>query len=107
MYYISKSFEIAGAHRLHLQYESKCNNLHGHNWTITIYCKAEQLENGMVQDFTVIKQKISKRLDHRFINDIIENPTAENIAKWICEQVDKCYKVRVVESEGNEAIYEI
>jgi len=30
--------EIAGAHRLELDYESKCSNLHGHNWIVTVYC---------------------------------------------------------------------
>ena len=33
------------------------------------------------------------------------NPTAENIAKWICDQIPECYKVSVQESEGNTATY--
>lgn len=58
-------------------------------------------------DFTHIKKSIHDRLDHRYLNDVVpENPTAENIARWICEQVPHCYKVMVQESEGNEAIYE-
>ncbi len=28
MYYVSKRMEIAGAHNLTLNYESKCENLH-------------------------------------------------------------------------------
>ncbi|MDY6065444.1 MAG: 6-carboxytetrahydropterin synthase QueD [Finegoldia sp.] len=109
MYYIEKRMEIAGAHRLELDYESPCTNLHGHNWIIKVYCKAEELDrNGMVVDFKRIKEKVAKRLDHQYINDIINvNPTAENIAKWVCDQVgEKCYKVSVQESEGNLAIYE-
>ena len=31
MYEIKKTFEIAAAHRLSLDYDSKCTNLHGHN----------------------------------------------------------------------------
>ena len=51
MYYVSKRMEVAGAHRLDLPYESKCSNLHGHNWIITVYCKAEKLTDyGMVID---------------------------------------------------------
>jgi 6-pyruvoyltetrahydropterin/6-carboxytetrahydropterin synthase len=34
------------------------------------------------------------------------NPTAENIARWVSEQIPHCYKVSVQESEGNIAIYE-
>ena len=43
MYYISKTMEIAGCHQLRLSYESKCNNLHGHNWRVTIHCKSKEL----------------------------------------------------------------
>ena len=39
MYYIEKTLEISACHRLTLSYESKCQNLHGHNWIITVYCK--------------------------------------------------------------------
>lgn len=108
MYYIEKHLELAGSHRLKLDYESKCNNLHGHNWNIIVYCKARKLNaNGMVVDFTLIKQQISDKLDHRNLNDLFDfNPTAENIAKWICEQIPTCYKVSVQESNGNIATYE-
>ena len=109
MYKIKKRLEISAAHKLSLNYESKCQNLHGHNWIIEIYCKSEKLnENGMVYDFTHIKKKIQEKLDHQYINDILTvNPTAENIAKWIADELgEMCYKVEVQESEGNIAIYE-
>lgn len=108
MYYVSKRMEIAGAHRLQLDYESKCQNLHGHNWIITVYCKSKNLDvNGMVEDFTHIKERIHDKLDHAYINDVVKcNPTAENIAKWICDQIPTGYKVEVQESEGNIATYE-
>lgn len=108
MFYVSKRMEIAGAHRLDLPYESKCTNLHGHNWIVTVYCKSTELnDNGMVIDFKHIKRLISDALDHKCLNDIFDfNPTAENIAKWICDQIDTCYKVEVQESGGNVAIYE-
>ena len=100
--------EISAAHRLTLDYESKCTQLHGHNWLITVYCKSAELNaNGMVVDFTIIKQMIKDRLDHQVLNDVLPcNPTAENIARWICEQIPHCYKVEVQESRGNVAIYE-
>lgn len=108
MYYISKRMEIAGSHRLNLSYESKCQNLHGHNWIVTVFCKAEKLNHdGMVIDFKHIKDRIHNKLDHGNLNDILPfNPTAENIAKWICDQIENCYKVMVQESEGNIATYE-
>lgn len=107
MYYISKRLEIAFAHRLTLNYESKCQRLHGHNGIVTLYCCSEKLDaNGMVADFSHIKQKISEQLDHHYLNEIVDfNPTAENLAYWIAEQVPQCYKVTFQESEGNVACY--
>ena len=108
MYYVSKKLEVAGAHKLKLNYESKCSNLHGHNWWITVHCKSSILnENGMVVDFKHIKNMVSDKLDHHNLNEVFDfNPTAENIAKWICDNVPRCYKVEVQESDGNIAIYE-
>ena len=108
MFYVSKRMGIAGAHRLSLPYESKCRNFHGHNWGIVVHCRANELnESGMVCDFTHIKRAIHDKLDHQNLNEILpSNPTAENIAKWICEQIPNCYKVEVQESEGNTATYE-
>lgn len=115
MYYVSKRMEIAGAHQLKLPYESKCSNLHGHNWIVTVYCKAQKLTSyGMIVDFARVKKALTEALDHQYINDMVYplNPTAENMAKWICDRVSElckvgtCYKVEVQESEGNIAIYE-
>lgn len=113
MYQVSKRIEIAGAHRLDLPYESGCKNLHGHNWIVTVFCQSERLTDyGMVVDFKAIKNAIHGRLDHEFLNDVVPfNPTAENMAKWICDTVNEimdvgvCYKVIVQESEGNYATY--
>lgn len=109
MYRVKKRLEIAGAHKLTLDYESKCSNVHGHNWIVEIYMQSKDLDrNGMVMDFTHIKKEIHDALDHKYINDVVGvNPTAENIARWICEKLgEKCYKVTVQESEGNIAEYE-
>lgn len=107
MYYITKTLEISAAHKLSLNYESKCSNFHGHNWIITIYCKAEKLnENGMVIDFSDVKEFITSTLDHKCLNDVFPfNPTAENIARWIVDNVTLCYRADVQESRDNIATY--
>ncbi len=108
MYYVTKRLEIAGSHSLRLNYPSKCTSLHGHNWIITVMCRAEELnENGMVADFSLIKRDIAEFLDHKNFNELFDfNPTAENIARWVCERIPNCYRVEVQESEGNIAAYE-
>ena len=108
MYYVSKRLEIAACHHLSLSYESKCENIHGHNWIITVFCKSKNLnEDGMVVDFKEIKRKIHGYLDHGNLNELLPfNPTAENIARWVTAQIPECYKAQVQESEGNIAFYE-
>ena len=107
MYIVTKRLEISACHRLELSYPSKCTNLHGHNWIITVTCQSPTLNSdGMVEDFTAIKEMVQGRLDHADLNAVLPfNPTAENIARWICEQIPTCVRVDVQESEGNVASY--
>lgn len=108
MYFTKTRFTISCSHRLALDYESKCTKIHGHNWLITVHCKSEKLDScGMVMDFSTVKHMIKERLDHSHLNDTFPQPTAEYIARWICERLTPfCYRVDIEESPGNEASYE-
>lgn len=114
---VTKRMEIAGAHCLSLPYESKCKHLHGHNWIVEVSVSSRDNvvnQSGMVVDFTILKKLVKEKLDHRNLNDILStNPTAENIAMWIADHVNKeaspdgfVSKVIVQESEGNTVCYE-
>ena len=46
MYTVIKRMEVSAAHFLKLSYPSKCENLHGHNWIITVYCHSGGVEFG-------------------------------------------------------------
>lgn len=108
MYRVKKRIEISAAHKLTLDYNSKCSNLHGHNWIIDVYLESNELDNnGMVMDFTHIKREIQDKFDHKVINDVVDfNPTAENLAKYICDVLAPfCYRVDVQESTDNVASY--
>lgn len=119
MYRVEKKFDIAVSHKLDLPYESKCNNLHGHNLWITVSIRAQELTDyGMVIDFTHIKRAISKKLDHAHLNDLFDfNTTSENLAKWIRDEIQTlcndenpsavCYRVEVEESTTSKASYEV
>jgi 6-pyruvoyltetrahydropterin/6-carboxytetrahydropterin synthase len=74
---------------------------------VTVYLRAKALnENGMIEDFKHIKEKIQAQFDHAVLNDFMAQPTAENIARHIHGELAHCYRVDVVESEGSVASYE-
>ncbi len=82
-------FAFAAAHRLP-RYEGPCFRMHGHNYRFAVVLEGEvDPRSGMVADFGRVKQLVQEhvlsRADHRTLNDFLENPTAENIARWIWE----------------------
>lgn len=112
MYFISKTIEISASHVLRLPYPSKCADFHGHNYMITVHIKAEKLnQEEMVYDFSKVKEVVMK-FDHKHLNDLMAQPTAEHMAKRICKDVQEvldtsatCYEVEVEETEGSCASY--
>ena len=109
---------ICAAHYLR-GYEGKCKQLHGHTWKIEIKIVHKELDDmGMVADFTVLKAKLNEFLsilDHNCLNELEyfskNNPTTENIAKYIFLEYSKMispFKVKSVEvweSDNASVIY--
>jgi len=92
---------------------SKCKNLHGHNYFVEITIRTNKLVDDMVIDFKELKEIIDE-LDHKFLNEFIENPTAENISRYIYDKVSEKMKkrnldfsleVEVKETENSSVIY--
>jgi len=89
---VSKEITFAAAHELP-GYNGPCCRLHGHEWRcrVTVQRPDGQLKEGMVVDFrdlkVVLKQEVDAHLDHRFINDFVSYPTAENMVEYLRDRI--------------------
>lgn len=109
MYTVTKEVHFCYGHRL-LNHQGKCRHLHGHNATAVIRLASAELDDlGMVCDFSdiggYVKAWINDNLDHNMLLHEFDpvlpglqaagervyvmqaNPTAENIARLIFDQV--------------------
>ena len=91
---IFKQFRIEAAHWLpNVPPGHKCGRMHGHSFEIEVYVSGPvDPKLGWVLDFADMKaafQPIEDRIDHYCLNEVegLENPTSENLARWIWEQL--------------------
>lgn len=91
---IFKEFVFEAAHRLpNVPAGHKCGRLHGHSFRAELHVEGPvNPETGWIIDFADIKAAFKAtydRLDHHYLNEIegLENPTSENLARWIWQQV--------------------
>ena len=118
MFEICVEHTFAAAHQLR-NYRGKCENLHGHNYRVQVSIAGPELdENGLLYDFAELKGRLratSEYLDHQYLNELKPfdtiNPSAENLAKFICEEIQRDLKnanvawVRVWETDTSVATY--
>jgi 6-pyruvoyltetrahydropterin/6-carboxytetrahydropterin synthase len=108
-YSIIRKHYIEAGHRVY-GHSGKCANLHGHSYEFEFIITNDKLDElGMVIDFSIIKNTICNWLDENYdhrlliwekdsiahqLQDIDKsvvlvpyNPTAENIAKYLLDEV--------------------
>ena len=97
MYTVTIKTEFSAAHIIR-GYNGPCSRPHGHNWKVKVKAKTEVLDNlGMSVDFYVLQKKTEEviaKFDHRDLNtippfDTTMNPTSENIARFIYNELKK------------------
>ena len=96
MYQVSVEGHFDAAHFLR-DYGGKCERLHGHRFKVVVSLKAERLNKvGLAYDFTELKRHLNEVLeqfDHTSLNELKPfdkiNPSSENIAREIYNQVQK------------------
>lgn len=92
MYDVIATTHFCAAHRLKYL-DGKYENLHGHNWKATVTVSAKEVDGmGVGIDFVVLKKEteaLIAKLDYQTLNEVPpfdkENPSAENVARWIYE----------------------
>lgn len=87
-------FRFEAAHLLpNVPEGHKCRRLHGHSFKIEVGIQGPvDPKTGWFIDYGEIYavwQPLHDRLDHNYLNDLpgLENPTSENLAKWIWDQM--------------------
>jgi len=87
---LKKVFKFDAAHKLEC-YHGKCEALHGHTYRLVVTVEGQPDHEGMVIDFVQLKalvqEKVISRLDHAYLNDVIPQPTAENISRWVWKEL--------------------
>lgn len=120
MYELDIVRSFSAAHSLR-GYNGDCSCLHGHNWTVQVFIRSEQLnEIGIAVDFKVLKSELNtilEEFDHTCLNEHAlfraVNPTSENIARILFQRLNaaigagpvRVSKVRVCESPTSGAAY--
>lgn len=88
---VTKEFVFDSAHQLP-NYKGRCERLHGHTWKLHVSVKAEiNPHDGVAFDFLKLKEIVKERvvdvLDHRYLNDFMEHPSAEALCVWAWERL--------------------
>ncbi|MCD6153073.1 MAG: 6-carboxytetrahydropterin synthase QueD [Syntrophobacterales bacterium] len=95
MYEVTVRKSFSAAHKLNIG--GKCEELHGHNFTVDVTIASDNLnKEGLVVDFRILKDwtnEILDEFDHKFLNEIPflkgTSPTSENIARFIFDKIAK------------------
>ena len=101
MFEVTIEETFAAGHALR-NYRGKCENVHGHNYRCQVTLEGDQLDSiGLLVDFVEMKRVVHSvldRLDHQWLNEFppfdVLNPSAENMAKYIHDEVKQGLGVR-------------
>lgn len=88
---IRRRFRFEAAHRLPV-HPGKCRELHGHSYELVVAVERPvDPHSGMAIDFSdlkrTVREEVIERVDHRCLNDLLDNPTAELLVRWAWQRL--------------------
>lgn len=114
---VAREFYFDAGHYILDAKGSPCEEPHGHTYKLRVVVEGPVGKDGMVVDFCemkeLVKREIMSELDHKDLNKLFKNPTAELIAQWIFGRLSPAFAklrpglrlvaVRLWEGEGKWA----
>ena len=110
---VRRIFDFEAAHLLP-HHPGKCRDLHGHSYRLVVTVdRPLDAGTGLAIDFsdlkTVVRLEVVDGLDHKYLNELIENPTAEHVAIWIwnrlVEAVPGLVEIELRETRDCSVVY--
>ena len=107
---VVERFKFEAAHAVTINGQTE--EIHGHTFWLEVAVEGP-LKDGYVIDFLQLRtivEEVIKKLDHRNLNALFDNPTTENIALWIAGEIEKklpngvrLHRLRLWEGDENGA----
>ena len=90
---ILREFQFDAAHWQPSEPDYRPNGrVHGHTFNVIVSFYGKTGETGMIVDYAVIDNCLSaivEKLDHHILNDFLDAPTNESVAKWVYDEANK------------------
>ncbi len=88
MYRVCKTFYFEAAHILDKAHSKCCTaSIHGHSYKVEVVFEAQDLIDGMVIDFGLIKQKLGTWIEQTFDHRVIFGPGKKDLAKRLSQMM--------------------
>ena len=111
---VERRFRFCAAHYLPHD-DGPCNRVHGHNFELWLSVEGEPSgAQGMVLHTDRLKAQVEpliEALDHHRLNDLLDNPTMENTARFIWDELAEggleLARLELWETENNRVVIEV
>lgn len=108
----TRKFKFDASHTLPQEFGDKESRMHGHTYKLEITVEGPVVNSRVVhlnKFKEIVQEEVIEKLDHSHLNNYLEIPSAENIAVWIWNRLERklqgLYELRVYETESHWVTY--